>query len=695
MAFTKIAAAGIGSTELVTLHSLEVLNNATVGGVLTYEDVTNVDSIGIITARTGILVGSGITLSKDGNIFSTGISTFSDHIKFANSGDGIIFGKEGGSNRPSILGNYTASTNNNLQFNTTGSQRLKIDTDGRVLIGGNSAVIASGDEFNEIVLTGKTRGAGITLQDVDANTRFQIRTDDAGSDGPQTLLNASTNHPIVIRTNNTEAVRITNTGNIGIGTTNPHTISGYTGLTLNHITHGGFVQFADNGTNTSRVVGGPNALELATQTSIPILFKTAGDDVRMSISATGDINVHNTTAASSTDPVTLDLGGQYTANASITNSNLKLKLYSNGSTGDSMGITASASGVAYVSGHTTGHVFYTVPSSVDTLVERLRITSNGNIIVGDGSADTPYAPLHVYAENGRGLNAIFGKGFVDNAAYHYDDANVLFAGQDVDGNQTGAGAEFIARNVANSNWFHGAITMNRYGALHFTTGGLGTYAGTVKGVLTSGGKFSIGNPAEQTPTRLLYVDTGTTGDGMRIKSDEVLGDFVVNNTGDGHGRAFVINASRVDSGTLPKLHLAGQGSITLAVDANSTRMTIDASGNIGAPSGNNIYNASDERLKENMIDLTNGLDKINKLKPVSFTWKNGWSESLDGVTQYGFGAQTTQSVDELLVEPFSTGDVELNGETIENPLRVNEKHIIPLLVKAIQELSAKVAALEG
>ena len=75
MAFTKIAAAGIGSTETVTLHSLEVLNNATVGGVLTYEDVTNVDSIGIVTARAGVLVGSGITLSKDGDVFFTGIIT--------------------------------------------------------------------------------------------------------------------------------------------------------------------------------------------------------------------------------------------------------------------------------------------------------------------------------------------------------------------------------------------------------------------------------------------------------------------------------------------------------------------------------------------------------------------------------------------------------------------------------------------
>ena len=46
--------------------------------------------------------------------------------------------------------------------------------------------------------------------------------------------------------------------------------------------------------------------------------------------------------------------------------------------------------------------------------------------------------------------------------------------------------------------------------------------------------------------------------------------------------------------------------------------------------------------------------------------------------------------------------MELNGETIENPIRVNEKFIIPLLVKAIQEqqeqietLKAEVAALKG
>ena len=52
MAFTKINAAGIGTTERVTVDGLTVINNLSVGGTvsiagtLTYEDVTNVDAVG-------------------------------------------------------------------------------------------------------------------------------------------------------------------------------------------------------------------------------------------------------------------------------------------------------------------------------------------------------------------------------------------------------------------------------------------------------------------------------------------------------------------------------------------------------------------------------------------------------------------------------------------------------------------------
>ena len=130
--------------------------------------------------------------------------------------------------------------------------------------------------------------------------------------------------------------------------------------------------------------------------------------------------------------------------------------------------------------------------------------------------------------------------------------------------------------------------------------------------------------------------------------------------------------------------------------AGTKRMTISQNGDIGAPSGgDNIFDASDERIKENMVELTDGLSKINKLKPISYNYKVGWNKDTEGKTKYGFGAQTTQEVDELLIESFSNNDVELQGVKISNILRVNEKFIIPLLVKAIQELSAKVAALEA
>jgi len=93
MSFTKINAAGIGSTEAITVDGLTVINNiaaaegtfsgnVSVAGTLTYEDVTNIDSVGLITARNGIsvtgggiAVGSNITLSAGGNIFASGIST--------------------------------------------------------------------------------------------------------------------------------------------------------------------------------------------------------------------------------------------------------------------------------------------------------------------------------------------------------------------------------------------------------------------------------------------------------------------------------------------------------------------------------------------------------------------------------------------------------------------------------------------
>ena len=82
--------------------NLTVGGSLSVGGTITYEDVTNVDSVGLITARNGIVVGSGITLSKDGDGFFTGVVTATSYY-----GDG------------SNLSNITSTT-----INTNADNRL-------------------------------------------------------------------------------------------------------------------------------------------------------------------------------------------------------------------------------------------------------------------------------------------------------------------------------------------------------------------------------------------------------------------------------------------------------------------------------------------------------------------------------------------------------------------------------------------
>jgi hypothetical protein len=65
-------------TGVITATTANVTGNMTVGGVLTYEDVTNIDSVGVVTARSGIEFGAsgvGGTITADGQAEFVGIVT--------------------------------------------------------------------------------------------------------------------------------------------------------------------------------------------------------------------------------------------------------------------------------------------------------------------------------------------------------------------------------------------------------------------------------------------------------------------------------------------------------------------------------------------------------------------------------------------------------------------------------------------
>ena len=74
----------ISGNDITVPRDGVVTRNLTVGGVLTYEDVTNVDSVGLVTARSGIEIGArpgvAASISVDGNMIISGISTFGGAI---------------------------------------------------------------------------------------------------------------------------------------------------------------------------------------------------------------------------------------------------------------------------------------------------------------------------------------------------------------------------------------------------------------------------------------------------------------------------------------------------------------------------------------------------------------------------------------------------------------------------------------
>ena len=136
MAFTKVRGPGINTTDNYqvgvitatkfvgpleagsgssgTFDSLTVSGNISVGGTLTYEDVTNVDSLGIITARKGISVSGGGTLDQ---VNVTGVSTFGGYVYIPeyliHQGDGNTW--------------FRFPSNDTITLGTSGSTRVTID----------------------------------------------------------------------------------------------------------------------------------------------------------------------------------------------------------------------------------------------------------------------------------------------------------------------------------------------------------------------------------------------------------------------------------------------------------------------------------------------------------------------------------------------------------------------------------------
>ena len=109
-------------------------------------------------------------------------------------------------------------------------------------------------------------------------------------------------------------------------------------------------------------------------------------------------------------------------------------------------------------------------------------------------------------------------------------------------------------------------------------------------------------------------------------------------------------------------------------------------GNISVTGSNTSYNtSSDYRLKQDFKDY-NGLDLVSAIKTYDYEWK------ADNSRMYGVLAHELQEVVSYAV--FGEKDaISEDGKIISQS--VDYSKIVPVLIKAIQELSAKVSALEN
>jgi len=117
--------------------------NVSVGGTLTYEDVTNVDSVGLVTARSGIKVLAGGVNIVGGGLTVAGVSTFHNNVELPNGqhlilGDGLDdsgnFKLYNGANAPfEIFGSTKETYIRNTGSNASG---ISISANGSVTMGG-------------------------------------------------------------------------------------------------------------------------------------------------------------------------------------------------------------------------------------------------------------------------------------------------------------------------------------------------------------------------------------------------------------------------------------------------------------------------------------------------------------------------------------------------------------------------------
>ena len=394
-----------------------------------------------------------------------------------------------------------------------------------------------------------------------------------------------------------------------------------------------------------------NAIDGGTIDSITIT-ELAGD-LTLSNSANKTIKIADTASGAAGKNLTVKAGSTPNASGNTNGGNLVL------SSGDSDG-----SGVSHV-------IIQTNASEV------ARFDSAGNLGIG---VTDPDQKLEV-----SGIIHISGEQGSTPGAPSDGDGGLLYVKSD-DGKLYFRSNDVSETDLTSGGGGGGASTLDGLSDVSYNTTTNSLYVGEVPS--------NLGSDA---------VNNTSLGDSALVNINSTSGNDADNNTAIGYNAGNSITTGKentlIGSGAATD-NSAGYNQTSLgygAVCSDNNQVTLGNSSITELRCGaTTIASLSDRRDKTDIIESEYGLNFVEKLKPVQFTWKRRELEEGDinnphnGKKRLGFIAQDFQDA-----MPDGENDIlDLVNEA--NPERIEAKYgnLIPILVKSIQELQQKVQSLE-
>jgi hypothetical protein len=498
-------------------------------------------------------------------------------------------------------------------------------------------------------------------------------------------IGTETNTDFTIHTNGAERIRVKNTGNVGIGTNSP-----LYKVQINAISNGqtalAFMNSAvtadGNGSTNIRFVSATNAQWAnASFSAYNFSFFGNGSEKFTILGASGNVGIGETSPQRPLHINGTEGVARFTSTAS-------------GNNGFEVGIGTSSQAFLWQSENS-----YMQFATNNT--ERMRVNSSGNVGIGTTS---PAYKLQVssttFIEGTFGdpnTDAAYRLKFYDNGGVHND------PGIGLDG--SGGGGEKM--------WF------NAYDGFYWNLGTQG-----VKMTLTGTGKVGIGNTSPNAPlqfqtivsTRKIVLFEVGNNDyqfyGFGIEGNTLV--YSVGDNGDDH----VFFSGQGSSSRREIARLKGNGDILFGTSTKANDFTYFELAtnnrrilNIGSsttsqqtlvnfrnPNGvvgelqtdgstTSFVTSSDYRLKENVVEMTDALDRVSQLKPSRFNFIANPDKTYDGFLAH--------EVQDIVPEAISGDKDEVDEDGNEKYQGIDQSKLVPLLVGAIQELKKEIEILKN